>query len=142
MTPTITQTPGERIRGVREELNLTQQDVADAVGVSRAAVAQWESGDTKSLKPEHLFKLARKFCKAPEWLVTGRNSEMPADELLELFEKLSGDAAMRIFDYILYHVERSTTFALEEERAQYITLLHQLREQMAARRHGLADQEK
>jgi transcriptional regulator with XRE-family HTH domain len=141
MSATIarTQTPGERIKSVRERRGLTQQEVADAVGVTRVAVALWESGDTKSLKPGHLFKLARKFGKSPEWLVTGKGNELPASALLDLFERLPEEAALQIFDYILYRVERSSAFAAEEERAQYVTLLEQLRDYMARRRHGLPD---
>src|ERR1700722_7040670 len=37
---------GERIRSARRERGLTQDDLADQVGVSRSAVAQWETGRT------------------------------------------------------------------------------------------------
>lgn len=35
---------GTRIRSVRRERGLTQDELADQVGVSRSAVAQWETG--------------------------------------------------------------------------------------------------
>jgi transcriptional regulator with XRE-family HTH domain len=35
---------GKRIRDVRRQRGLTQEELADAVGVSRSAVAQWETG--------------------------------------------------------------------------------------------------
>src|SRR5260370_23393577 len=37
---------GTRIRTVRRERGLTQDELADQVGVSRSAVAQWETGRT------------------------------------------------------------------------------------------------
>ncbi len=37
---------GTRIRAVRRERGLTQDELADKVGVSRSAVAQWETGRT------------------------------------------------------------------------------------------------
>jgi len=35
---------GERIRTARQERGLTQEELAEAVGVTRSAVAQWETG--------------------------------------------------------------------------------------------------
>ena len=37
---------GTRIRAARRDRGLTQDDLADQVGVSRSAVAQWETGRT------------------------------------------------------------------------------------------------
>jgi transcriptional regulator with XRE-family HTH domain len=37
---------GTRIRTIRRERGLTQDELADQVGVSRSAVAQWETGRT------------------------------------------------------------------------------------------------
>lgn len=55
------ETKANRIRQLRIDAKLTQQQVATRVGVSRVAVAKWESGNTKDLKPENLFKLADLF---------------------------------------------------------------------------------
>ncbi|HEX2942493.1 MAG TPA: helix-turn-helix transcriptional regulator, partial [Rhodopila sp.] len=35
---------GARIRAVRQDRGITQDDLARQVGVSRSAVAQWETG--------------------------------------------------------------------------------------------------
>jgi transcriptional regulator with XRE-family HTH domain len=37
---------GSRIRAARRDRSLTQDELADRVGVSRSAVAQWETGRT------------------------------------------------------------------------------------------------
>jgi transcriptional regulator with XRE-family HTH domain len=37
---------GTRIRAARQQRSLTQDELADQVGVSRSAVAQWETGRT------------------------------------------------------------------------------------------------
>jgi len=79
----IPETMSERIRRSRKEARLTQQQLADLIGVTAAAVAQWETGDSKSVKPENLFKMARAIHKSPEWLATGEGQEQPQYELLE-----------------------------------------------------------
>lgn len=43
----------QRLRAARRRANLTQQDVADAFGISRVAVSQWESPEpSKRTQPE------------------------------------------------------------------------------------------
>lgn len=42
---------GQRIANIRREAGLTQQDLAETVGVSRSAVAQWETGRAGQLIP-------------------------------------------------------------------------------------------
>lgn len=51
----------EMIKRRRKELGLTQQEVANTVGVSRVAVTKWENGDTGSLKNDNLSKLLKLF---------------------------------------------------------------------------------
>ncbi len=54
----VTMTIGQRIKRLREEAGLTQQALGKAVGVSRNAVGQWESGDTRP-KIENLHAISR-----------------------------------------------------------------------------------
>ena len=43
-------TIGEMIRNRRKELDKTQDDIARAVGVTKATVSRWESGDIHKMK--------------------------------------------------------------------------------------------
>lgn len=43
----------------RQELGLTQKEVAARVGVTEATVSRWESGDIKNMKRENIATLAR-----------------------------------------------------------------------------------
>jgi transcriptional regulator with XRE-family HTH domain len=61
-------TIGGRLRFAREQRDLTQQDVAEACGVSGQAVSAWERGDTKQLRPENLFAVAELTRFWPRWL--------------------------------------------------------------------------
>lgn len=59
---------GERISATRRELGLRQADLANAAGVSEAAVSQWERDETKNLRLEHLFAVADLMKVNPRWL--------------------------------------------------------------------------
>ena len=68
---------GARIRRTRLDKGLTQNELARLVHVSREAVSQWESGDSKGLKPENLVRVAKVLGVDVEWLVTGKSSPRP-----------------------------------------------------------------
>lgn len=52
---------GERLRKLRDAEGWSQQYVGDKVGVTRAAISQWEHGKIDSMKTEYVRKLARLF---------------------------------------------------------------------------------
>jgi transcriptional regulator with XRE-family HTH domain len=62
---------GNRIRALREAEGLTQEELASAMGVTRAAVSMWESGLTQNIRPQHLLLLAKFFGVTPQFLVNG-----------------------------------------------------------------------
>lgn len=85
---------GERIRQLRKEGCLTQQQLADYVGVSASAVGNWESGRRSDLpKGDHLLMLAEAFGIDPvELMGTARKSAEGSTEearLLAVFRVLS-----------------------------------------------------
>lgn len=63
-------TQGERIRGARHRLKLTQVGLADRIGVHQSSVAYWESGKTRP-RSATLLDLATALDVAPEWLEFG-----------------------------------------------------------------------
>ncbi len=65
---------GNRIKGRRAELGLTQKDLADACQVKQASVSAWERGDTLGVRPENLYLAAKKLRTSMEWLTTGKDS--------------------------------------------------------------------
>ena len=63
-----------RMRLIRRAANLTQAELASQMGMSRSAVAQWESPSGSSPSAENLSRLAVKLNCSYEWLATGRGS--------------------------------------------------------------------
>lgn len=76
---------GRRIAHTRKEASLSQQAVADRFGISRAAVAQWESGDTHPGMTK-LEGLAQVLDVRLEWLATGKGTKRAGDAAASLGE--------------------------------------------------------
>ncbi len=72
------ETMGDRIRTLRKSRKLSQERLAKIVGVSGAAIAQWESGATTGIKPENFLRFCAHFGADPFWVVFGDNPELPA----------------------------------------------------------------
>lgn len=58
-----------RLIHARERLNLSQQDIADMVGMKQPSYYQLESGKTK--KSRFIYEIAQALQVNPEWLITG-----------------------------------------------------------------------
>ena len=78
-------TMGERIRGLRESRSLSQDQLGEIVGVSGAAISQWESGATKNIRPENFLRFCAHFGVDPYWVVWGEQegSHIPKNPLLK-----------------------------------------------------------
>jgi transcriptional regulator with XRE-family HTH domain len=68
---------GRRIRTARQERGLTQETLAAAIGVSRSAVAQWETGRAGQLTT-HLAAIAGALEVGVEVLMHGADKRAPA----------------------------------------------------------------
>lgn len=60
-----------RIKRLRDQKGLSQQQVGDAVGVSRVAVTKWESGQTANIKLFNLTKLRALLDVSFDYLING-----------------------------------------------------------------------
>lgn len=90
-----TQAIGARIRAARQEQGWTQDELAAAVGVSRSAVAQWETGRAGQVTA-NLTRVAAALGIGVEHLMYGRDKLSPGqigsgDELalLRLYRECS-----------------------------------------------------
>lgn len=61
----------DRIRQTRMSRKLTQQQLGDRIGVTKATVSQWEKGDY-SPSGQNLYNLAKALGVSAEWLLSGK----------------------------------------------------------------------
>lgn len=73
----LVDTIGSRIKRARNALRLTQNELADAAGVSRSAVALWEKELGSEPGAEKIPKLAAILECTQEWLLTGIEAKSP-----------------------------------------------------------------
>ena len=59
---------GNRIRAAREQEGLTQDKLADLIGVSRTAIARWENGDIEP-KLKNLITLSKVLHVSTDYLL-------------------------------------------------------------------------
>lgn len=107
-------TTGERLRARRKEIGISADDVAKALGVSRATVFRYEKGDIEKLPGSMLEPLARVLHTTPAYLMgweenettstsnasitlTAKDERDIAHDLENALSKLSDDSAL-MFD--------------------------------------------
>lgn len=94
-------TLGDRIRECRKKSGLSQDKVAELVGVSRQAVTKWEAGQTAP-NTENLFKLAEIFGTTVDLLISEKDADphSPAEQIYYLYkmeeEKKKAERQIRI----------------------------------------------
>lgn len=81
----------ERIKALRSALGLTLEQVGDAVGVNKATVLRWESGEIESAKASKIMKLARVLHTTPEFIVFGEDNKDQYVALTKEERKLLAD---------------------------------------------------
>lgn len=67
------ETMGDRIKMLREAKGLTQEQLGKLVGVSKAAVSQWELGQAQNIKLETFLTLLNVLGVKYEYLIYGPN---------------------------------------------------------------------
>lgn len=80
----------ERIKERREACELTQDQLAEKLGISREAISQWESGETT---PRHkrLREIAAQVKCSVSYLTGGKDVPMPDEKLLKKYHSLKAE---------------------------------------------------
>ena len=105
---------GNRIISLRKEQQLSQEEIADKIGVSRQSVSKWET-DACAPDAYNLMALAKIFNTSVEYIVTGKTSvdakSQTNHESVEVknlailgFILLAGGFIMAIFGMFLHEI--------------------------------------
>lgn len=76
------------IKKRRLELNLGQKELAEMVGVKKAAIGKWENNIVKNMRSDKIIKLAKALRVDPYELLIGANENESESELNSLFQSL------------------------------------------------------
>ncbi len=77
---------GEKIKACRQNAGMSQEKVAELVGVSRQAVTKWEANQSAP-NTENLFKLAEIFGTTVDLLLASQNTgTSPAEQIYHLYK--------------------------------------------------------
>lgn len=60
---------GEKIKRLRKECGWTQEQLGELVGVKKAAINKYETGNVKDMKRSTIAGLAKAFGVSPVWLM-------------------------------------------------------------------------
>ena len=80
-------TIGEKIKRLRLERGMTQEELGKAIGVQKAAVNKYETGIVVNLKREIIQKLARTLDVNPVWLMDEEDGWPPAPSTSALIQQ-------------------------------------------------------
>lgn len=111
---------GNRIRKARRLAAMTQAELAARLGVSRSAVANWESATGIWPASARLLAIAVRTGVSYEWLATGRGVSDEPDDVVAIAGELVDDPQelrlLRAFRGCRAHIRRALVDMAETQR--------------------------
>ena len=94
------ETPGQRIRNLREAAFITQKDFAERIGVAPSQLSRIESGETKTISSDILIAIATEFDVSTDYLLGLSENRFPqnigigkilglSDEAIEIIQNIN-----------------------------------------------------
>lgn len=77
-------TVGERIKILRIERNMTQEELGKILGITKAAVQKYENGTIRNFKSDTVRKLCEVFHMPPAYFIFDRVPDLSTDQTKEL----------------------------------------------------------
>ena len=111
---------GERIKQRRKQLNMSADELAEKLGVSRSTIFRYEKGDIDKVPAEYMKILAKALCTTPAYLMGWENNldsdtdfipklltDMVAVEHVKLLLELNNTDKKSVFDMIEFLYKKS-----------------------------------
>jgi transcriptional regulator with XRE-family HTH domain len=130
----IIETIGDRIKRSRKALGLSQADVGAAAGISASAISQIESGDSKSLRIENIFPIAKLLKKDPEWLATGKGDEALKLDIYGAIVDLPDDNPQQTLDFIEFRWQKAEGLVASDRIAHYTDMIEKIKRDLDQRK--------
>lgn len=127
-------TQQERIRLARRAAGMSQNQLAQAVGVQRSAVSHWEAPLGKNPSVSHLREMALVTGTQFEWLATGRG-EMPLSKDMQL-DSIATAEALLIEDPLEFRLVEAFRAAPLRTRLSLLEVMEELAAQRLGRANG------
>lgn len=88
----------DRIKALRVAAGMTQEQLGEVLGVGKATVQKYESGQIQNLKTAHIRTLCRLFNKRPHYFIFDdlNGYENDSGSLLEKVEAAYGETLARV----------------------------------------------
>ena len=94
-------TMGQRIMVRRKALRMTQEELAEKLGVSTQMISNLELGK-KAIRPENLAKVCEVLELSADFILTGTNTKTAIDIVAENMIQLTVDELQMVSDIIDY----------------------------------------
>ena len=92
---------GQRIAARRKSLKLTQEEIAEKIGVSTQMISNLELGK-KAIRPENLAKVCEVLELSADFVLTGTDTRTAVDAVAEKLVHLTRDELQMVSDMIDY----------------------------------------
>ena len=92
---------GQRILVRRKNLRMTQEELADRLGVSAQMISNLELGK-KAIRPENLAKVCEVLELSADFVLTGTNTKTAVDAVAEKLLSLTKEELQMVSDMIDY----------------------------------------
>lgn len=99
-------TVGQRIKKIRLEKNMTQDDLATKINTTKQTIHKYENGIISNIPSSKIFAIANVLNTTPAYLMgwSEKNKEeaLINSRLIELINSLSSDQIQEVLNYIDY----------------------------------------